>query len=73
MLIIIDDYEPSKEILQEMVGDNIEITTLKNGDILVINRDGKRLNLNYNSEATRIYQENSGGVWHGCCGYGRLS
>ena len=60
MLKIIDDYEPSEEILQEMVGGNIEIITLKNGDILVINRDGKRMNLNYNSEATRIYQKDSG-------------
>ena len=60
MLKIIDDYEPSEEILQEMVGGNIEIITLKNGDILVINREGKRLNLNYNSEATQIYQEQGG-------------
>ena len=60
MLKIIDDYEPSEEMLQEMVGGNIEIITLKNGDILVINRDGKRMNLNYNSEATQIYQENIG-------------
>ena len=57
MLKIIDDYEPSEDILQEMVGGSIEIITLKNGDILVINRDGKRMNLNYNSEATQIYQE----------------
>ena len=57
---IIDDYKTSLEKLQEMVGGNIEIITLKNGDILVINRDGKRMNLNYNSEATQIYQENSG-------------
>jgi len=31
MLKIIDDYEPSEEMLQEMVGGNIEIITLKNG------------------------------------------
>ena len=43
-----------------MVGGNIEIITLKNGDILVINQDGKKLNLNYNSEATKIYQNNGG-------------
>ena len=60
MLKIIADYEPSEEILQEMVGGNIEIITLKNGDILVINREGKKLNLNYNSEATKIYHENVG-------------
>ena len=59
MLKIIDDYEPSEEIPQEMVGGNIEIITLKNGDILVINQDGRMMNLNYNSEATKIYQENT--------------
>ena len=59
MLKIINDYEPSEEILQEMVGGNIEIITLKNGDTLVINQDGKELNLNYNSEATKIFQENT--------------
>ena len=60
MLKIIDDYEPCEEILQEMVGGNIEIVALNNGDILVINEDGKKLNLNYNSEATQIYQEQGG-------------
>ena len=60
MLKIIDNYETSEEIFQEMVGGNIEIITLKNGDILVINQDGKKLNLNYNSEATKIYHENVG-------------
>ena len=60
MLKIIADYEPSEEILQKMVGGNTEIITLKNGDVLVINREGKRLNLNYNSEATKIYHEQGG-------------
>ena len=60
MIKIIDDCKPSLEKLQEMVGGNIEVITLKNGYILVINRGGKRMNLNYNSEATQIYQENSG-------------
>ena len=59
MIKIIDDYKPSLEKLQEMVGGNIEVITLKNGDILVINRGGKRMNLNYNSEDTKIYQENT--------------
>ena len=60
MIKIIDDYKPRLEQLQEMVGGNIEIVTLNNRDILVINREGKRLNLNYNSEATQIYQEQGG-------------
>ena len=60
MIKIIDDYKPSLEKLQEMVGGNIEVLTLNNGDTLVTNQDGRMMNLNYNSEATQIYQENSG-------------
>ena len=59
MIKIIDDYKPSLEKLQEMVGGNIEVLTLNNGDTLVTNRDGRMMNLNYNSEATKIYQENT--------------
>ena len=58
MIKIIDDYKPSLEKLQEMVGGNIEVLTLNNGDTLVTNQDGRMMNLNYNSEATKIYQEN---------------
>ena len=60
MIKIIDDYKPSLEKLQEMVGGNIEVLTLNNGDTLVTNQDGRMMNLNYNSEATKIYQENTG-------------
>ena len=60
MIKIIDDYKPSLEKLQEMVGGNIEVLTLNNGDTLVTNQDGRMMNLNYNSEATKIYQENGG-------------
>ena len=38
MVKIIDDYKPSLEKLQEMVGGNIEVLTLNNGD-LEISRD----------------------------------
>ena len=54
MIKIIDDYKPSLEKLQEMVGGNIEVLTLNNGDTLVTNQDGRMMNLNYNSEATKI-------------------
>ena len=38
MIKIIDDYKPSLEKLQEMVGGNIEVLTLNNGDTLVTNQ-----------------------------------
>ena len=59
MIKIIDDYKPSLEKLQEMVGGNIEVLTLNNGDTLVTNQDGRMMNLNYNSEAIKIYEENT--------------
>ena len=59
MIKIIDDYKPSLEKLQEMVGGNIEVLPLNNGDTLVTNQDGRMMNLNYNSEATKIFQENT--------------
>ena len=59
MIKIIDDYKPSLEKLQEMVGGNIEVLTLNNGDTLVTNQDGRMMNLNYNSETTKIFQENT--------------
>ena len=41
------------------VGGNIEVLPLNNGDTLVTNQDGRMMNLNYNSEATKIFQENT--------------
>jgi len=38
MIKIIDDYKPSLEKLQEMVGGNIEVLTLNNGDTRNITR-----------------------------------
>ena len=43
-----------------MVGGNIEVLTFNNGDTLVTNQDGRMMNLNYNSEATKIYHEQGG-------------
>ena len=61
MLKIIDDYEPSLEELQKMVGRNIQIITLKNGDFLVFNEAQTSMrNRKHNNEATKIYQEQGG-------------
>ena len=61
MLKIIDDYEPSLEMLQKMIGSNIQIITLKNGDSLVFNEAQTSMrNKKHNNEATKIYQEQGG-------------
>ena len=60
MLKVIDDYPPSLEKLQKIVGSNIQIITLKNGDSLVINHIGSMRNRKHNDEATKIYQKNGG-------------
>ena len=60
MLKVIDDYPPSLEKLQKMVGSNIQIITLKNGDSLVFNESGSMRNRKHNDEATKIYQKNGG-------------
>ena len=60
MLKVIDDYPPSLEKLRKMVGSNIQILTLKNGDSLVINQIGSMRNRKHNDEATKIYQKNGG-------------
>ena len=60
MLKVIDDYTPSLEKLQKMVGRNIQIITLKNGDSLVFNESGSMRNRKHNDEATKIYQKNGG-------------
>ena len=43
-----------------MVGGNIQIITLKNGDFLVFNKNGRMHNIKHNHEATKIYQKNGG-------------
>ena len=60
MLKVIDDYPPSLEKLQKMVGSNIQVITLKNGDSLVFNKNGLMKNLKKNFEATKIYHKNGG-------------
>ena len=60
MLKVIDDYPPSLEKLQKIVGSNIQVITLKNGDSLVFNGSGSMRNKKHNNEATKIYQKNGG-------------
>ena len=43
-----------------MVGSDIQVITLKNGDSLVFNKEGRMKNLKKNFEATKIYQKNGG-------------
>ena len=60
MLKVIDDYPPSLNKLQKMVGSDIQVITLKNGDFLVFNKKGRMKNLKKNFEATKIYHKNGG-------------
>ena len=46
--------------MQEIVGGYIEMIHLKNGDIMVINEEGKLNALRINDDATQIFQENFG-------------
>ena len=43
-----------------MVGSDIQVITLKNGDFLVFNENGLIKNLKNNFEATKIYHKNGG-------------
>ena len=43
-----------------MVGSDIQVITLKNGDFLVFNKEGRMKNLKKNFEATKIYHKNGG-------------
>ena len=43
-----------------MVGSDIQVITLKNGDFLVFNKEGRMKNLKKNFEASKIYHKNGG-------------
>ena len=60
MLKYIEDKEPSLKELQDYVGGSIETISLSNGDQLVINEDGRSLQLPHNPEATKVYLQNGG-------------
>ena len=56
----IETFEPegkylSLEQLQKAVGGYIETVTIDNGNILIVNEEGKLQGLPYNAEATAVY------------------
>lgn len=46
------DKEPTLEYLQEYVGGYIEVQYLPQGEMIIINEDGRRLELPFNSKAS---------------------
>lgn len=44
--------------MQDLVGGYIEVLWLKDGNVLVVNEEGKINGLPYNEEATQLIQEN---------------
>jgi len=48
--------EPTLEEAQEFVGGLVEGITFPNGDYLIINEEGKLMNLPLNSEATMMWR-----------------
>jgi len=48
--------EPDLKAAQEFVGGNVEGITFPNGDYLIINEEGKLMNLPLNSEATMMWR-----------------
>ena len=49
-------HEPNLEAAQEFVGGMVEGITFPNGDYLIINEEGKLMNLPLNSEATMMWR-----------------
>ena len=49
-------YEPTLEEAQEFVGGMVEGITFPNGDYLIINEEGKLMNLPLNPEATALWR-----------------
>jgi hypothetical protein len=50
----------SLEELQEIVGGFIEVVSLMDNEIMVINEEGKLIDLPFNETATQMYQEVDG-------------
>ena len=48
--------EPTLESAQEFVGGYVEGITFPNGDYLIINEEGKLMNLPLNEEATKLWK-----------------
>ena len=57
-LQIIEDskHEPNLKAAQEFVGGMVEGITFPNGDYLIINEEGKLMNLPLNVEATKLWR-----------------
>ena len=57
-LQIIEDskHEPNLEAAQEFVGGMVEGITFPNGDYLIINEEGKLMQLPLNVEATKLWR-----------------
>ena len=57
-LQIIEDskHEPNLKAAQEFVGGYVEGITFPNGDYLIINEEGKLMNLPLNPEATALWR-----------------
>ena len=55
---IIDDVkdEPGLKSAQEFVGGYIECITFPNGDVLIVNEEGKLMQLPLNPEATALWR-----------------
>jgi len=56
--VIIDDVknEPTLKSAQDFVGGYVEGITFPNGDYLIINEEGKLMNLPLNSKATALWR-----------------
>ena len=55
---IVEDskHEPDLEAAQKFVGGMVEGITFPNGDYLIINEEGKLMNLPLNVEATKLWR-----------------
>ena len=49
-------HEPNLEAAQEFVGGMVEGITFPNGDYLIINEEGKLMQLPLNEEATKLWR-----------------
>jgi hypothetical protein len=57
--VIIDDKknEPTLKAAQDFVGGYVEGITFPNGDYLIINEEGKLMNLPLNEKASKLWKE----------------
>ena len=55
---IVEDskHEPDLKAAQEFVGGSVEGISFPNGDYLIINEEGKLMNLPLNEEATKLWR-----------------